>query len=607
MAIEDDLLAKLQKLKLSDETWELGVHKARSWMKRKKGELSRPYQLLLVSEQAVIVGAHIFDHFPSVAEVWQEVARAMRRPMPGAGFQRRPQKIHTDQAELADGLRPLLEQATIGIEQVERLPFLEEAFQVLSTALSRSEPGAFGIWETTGMTEPLARRLYELATEFYQLAPWRLLREEIAVEVRYPAEADPRYAVVIGTQGEQFGISINDRLEDLGQMWAEYSPKKFIHMFSWLTLSFESPDYLPFDDLDAAEQYGWSLPGPNIVPWIVRVGGKKDFSRASLKDLLWLEGALAALNQYFMKDFHLEMNGLPSKVERTYAVKTLNGPAKAGLGTPVWPEGILPVIPATVLTPQEQEKADRALDKAENQLLKQDWKGAARTSLALLKWLPQDRELQEVAWATLGNAYIMLKDFDQGYRAFSKAMEYSPESAYLWFNRGTAALFTFRSGQAQRDLEKAVKLEEDKRERRRYQKSLDVARRIVKDDLRKRGHGFTIEQLIEQQELFNQGVRQMAEKRWHEAEQTFRRVIAMADILPQPNGNLGISLLMQQRWEEAEAALLRALEIDPKYQLARENLAVLDKTRKKGKIPRDFRISSPFDDTDLDISLVIQE
>jgi len=181
MAIEVDLLAKVQKLKLSNETWELGVHKARSWMKRKKGELYRPYQLLLVSEQAVIVGTHIFDHSPSVAEVWQEVTRAMRRPMPGAGFQRRPQKIHTDQAELTDGLRPLLEQATIGIEQADRLPFLEEAFQVLSTSLSRGEPDAFGIWKTTGMTEPLARRLYELATEFYRLAPWRLLREEIAV------------------------------------------------------------------------------------------------------------------------------------------------------------------------------------------------------------------------------------------------------------------------------------------------------------------------------------------------------------------------------------------------------------------------------------------
>jgi hypothetical protein len=70
MAIEDDLLAKLQKLKLSDDTWELGVHKARNWVERRKGELYRRYQLLLVSERAVIIGTRIFDHFPSVTEVW---------------------------------------------------------------------------------------------------------------------------------------------------------------------------------------------------------------------------------------------------------------------------------------------------------------------------------------------------------------------------------------------------------------------------------------------------------------------------------------------------------------------------------------------------------
>ncbi len=225
----------------------------------------------------------------------------------------------------------------------------------------------------------------------------------------------------------------------------------------------------------------------------------------------------------------------------------------------------------------------------------------------MLKWLPQDKELQETAWSNLGNTFMMLKDFEQGYLAFSKALEYSPEEAYLWGNRGLAALFTFRSGQAQRDLEKAIKLEEDKRERRQYQQSLDVARRMVKDDLRKRGPGFTIDQLIEQQDLFNKAMRQMAEKRWQEAEQTFRRVIAIADVLPQPSGNLGISLLMQRRWDEAEAALRRALEIDPEYQLARDNLALLDKTRKTGKLPKEFKITSPFDDKDLNISLVIQD
>jgi hypothetical protein len=89
------------------------------------------------------------------------------------------------------------------------------------------------------------------------------------------------------------------------------------------------------DDLEAAEQDGWSLPGPNTILWIVRAGGKRDFSRASLQDLLWLEGALAALNQYFAKDLHVETNDLPSEAERTYPIETLNGLAKAVLRAPV--------------------------------------------------------------------------------------------------------------------------------------------------------------------------------------------------------------------------------------------------------------------------------
>jgi tetratricopeptide (TPR) repeat protein len=607
MAFEDDLIAKLRKLKTRGETWDLGVRKGRTWVERKKGDIYRPYILLLVSEQNIILDTRLFDHSPSAAEVWQEMARAMRHPMLGAGVQRRPQKIHTDQAELADGLRPLLEQADIGIEYVEQLPILDEAFQELSTTLSRREPDKFGIWKTAGMTEPLARRLYELAAEFYRLAPWKLLREEIAVEVRYPAEADPRYAVVMGARGEEFGVSINDRLEDLSQMWTEHSPKKFIHKFSWLTLSFDTPDYLPFDDLDAAEQYGWSLPGPNTVPWIVRVGGMKDFSPASLKDLLWLEGALAALIQYFTKNFHPGTNGLPLEERRTYSVETLNGPVKAVVRAPVWPEDFLPETPVALLTPKEQEKAGIALDKAANYLRKQDWKAAVRTYLALLKWLPQDRELQEIAWSNLGNAYMMLKDFDQGYLAFSRALEYSPESAYLWGNRGMAAIFTFRGGQAQRDLEKAVRLEKDKRERRRYQEGLDKARRMVKEEMRIRKNKVSIEQLIEQQDLFNQGLRMMAEKRWQEAEKAFRRVVEIADVLPQPNGNLGMALFMQRRWDEAETALRRALEIDPEYQLARDNLALLAQTRKTGMLPREYEIKSPFEDKDLNISLVFRE
>ena len=80
----------------------------------------------------------------------------------------------------------------------------------------------------------------------------------------------------------------------------------------------------------------------------------------------------------------------------------------------------------------------------------------------------------------------------------------------------------------------------------------------------------------------------MAANKWKEAEEEFRRSIAMGDCLPQPWGNLGMSMLMQGRYDEAEAALKRALEIEPRYQFAKHNLALLPEIRRNGLPDRGF-------------------
>ena len=48
-----------------------------------------------------------------------------------------------------------------------------------------------------------------------------------------------------------------------------------------------------------------------------------------------------------------------------------------------------------------------------------------------------------------------------------------------------------------------------------------------------RGPDFTLDQLIEQEDLFQNGLQ------LKEAEQAFQASIAMGDCLPQPGGNLG--------------------------------------------------------------------
>ena len=122
---------------------------------------------------------------------------------------------------------------------------------------------------------------------------------------------------------------------------------------------------------------------------------------------------------------------------------------------------------------------------------------------------------------------------------------------------------------------------------------IEFTEHAAREECALRGPGFTLEQLIEQEESGQRGVTLMEQEAWSDAEKRFREVIAMGDVLPQPWGNLGICLLMQQRYDEAEEALKRALEIDAKYELAQANLAMLERARSGGIAPR-VVTSDPF-------------
>ena len=117
-----------------------------------------------------------------------------------------------------------------------------------------------------------------------------------------------------------------------------------------------------------------------------------------------------------------------------------------------------------------------------------------------------------------------------------------------------------------------------------------------------RGPNFTLDQLIEQENIFQRGLKLMEASQWNEAGQAFQASIAMGDCLPQPWGNLGICLLMQERYDEAEVALKRALVIDPEYTIAKNNLAMLSESRWMGP-PKMVRIQEPFKDSKIKQSI----
>ena len=124
---------------------------------------------------------------------------------------------------------------------------------------------------------------------------------------------------------------------------------------------------------------------------------------------------------------------------------------------------------------------------------------------------------------------------------------------------------------------------------------LETAKEMVKNDLKLRGPGFTLDQLIQQQDLFQDAMGLLEKNLWEEAVAMFREIIAMGDCLPQPWGNLGMCLIMLKQYDEAETALQSALEINPEYKFAKINLQNLANQRENPDIEFIPKTISPFD------------
>ncbi len=247
-------------------------------------------------------------------------------------------------------------------------------------------------------------------------------------------------------------------------------------------------------------------------------------------------------------------------------------------------------------------QVDKWLDLIGHHIFQGNYAEAVTNCERLLNYLPKHAQQRADVLNQLGTAQGMLQNFPQSYAAYTEALSLDPNNAELWFNRGMASRFTSRFGRSFRDYERAKELNIVPELAKKLEGELKFARKMAGESLKLRGPNFTLDQLIEQEDHFQNGLQLMEAGQWQEAEQAFQASIDMGDCLPQPWGNLGISLIMQERYNEAEAALKRALVIDPKYTLAKKNLAALPEIRRTGP-PAIIDIKDPFRDSKLKQSI----
>jgi hypothetical protein len=182
---------------------------------------------------------------------------------------------------------------------------------------------------------PVFSHIFAAAADFYQLAPWKLLREEIPIELRYPQAGPGRIVVVTGSAGDVFGLSAYDSASDLERMFLAQDPLEIVQNLSWLTLCYETSSYIAPQDFLAIEKHAWPIVNEKAYPVINRMGSPgAELYPPTRDDLLWLEAALPALNETFQSQDNPGIAGDIQPQQLILTVQTASGPTIVELCIP---------------------------------------------------------------------------------------------------------------------------------------------------------------------------------------------------------------------------------------------------------------------------------
>jgi len=328
------LLKKVQRLKQRDVVWAGTCRLARMWITPKNAPPYRPYVALLLNHKNKILRTQVLEQPPTTEQLFEVLLQAMRRPMLGSDWRAcRPTSIYLDNADYVAALIPRLAELDVRCEYRTSLPAVDHALYSMETRVGRYEllPGLLSI---PSITLPFLGQLYTLTAQFYQATPWCRLNDQHPFEIRYPPDSKPRYAVVMGSGGEVFGLAVYDTLDDLRLMYRrDLSPRQTTRMATWLVLFFEEAPAMSFDDLDAMARYNWPVASEQAYPVFGRTTSKQEIVLPTAADLFWMEGALTGILAFLSDHMQLDY-GFVQPAEITLPITTLSGKARIYLKLP---------------------------------------------------------------------------------------------------------------------------------------------------------------------------------------------------------------------------------------------------------------------------------
>lgn len=328
--LTDKELAHVAKLRALPEEWQASFRPAYVWIDVDVEQSYRPIAGYVRNEAGAIRQISFHEAPVSADEMLSALLQSMYRPSRLSGGKRRPERIVLDRQEVVAALKPSLARIGIDCQWRARLDAIDKLQIQVCRNMTGEEPIP-GLLSLPGVTLPFVRRLYGLAADFYERSPWRRLNDRHPIAISTPADAPPRYAVVMGSARTVFGLAVYDSKPDLDAMFLEEQPVAKGRGRSWSVLFFETARAMSFADLDSVLHHDLKICGPTGFPVFGRSTPMLTVTVPKPDDLYFMEAALAALVQHWD-----EADEAPGElglwpVDRVMSLRGLSGPLEVRL------------------------------------------------------------------------------------------------------------------------------------------------------------------------------------------------------------------------------------------------------------------------------------
>ncbi|WP_417390120.1 tetratricopeptide repeat protein [Gimesia sp.] len=296
---------------VSSATWEIDWRQIDQWLPDEEtGELMQPWMILVADREDLVLSQQLLLTPPDSNTILSVIGEAILNP-PG-GTPSRPATIWVPSAEHHLDVKPVADD--IGVEcVVGQCQLIDQMFESLSQHMDEAVGGPPALVSLPNVTPDMVGDFYEAAADFYKSRVWTSTHPESVVEIQCSELIHGRwYAVITGQMGQEIGIILFDDPEALESVFAS-DPSDLgagAKQRHGISFSLNEQSFVNPRDVAAAEQFGWSVAGPEAWPMGFFIADS-DFRPLTAVELQFLAAATRSVTKQLQSQEKSLMTSVP--------------------------------------------------------------------------------------------------------------------------------------------------------------------------------------------------------------------------------------------------------------------------------------------------------